>query len=304
MTTFLSLCVGCGGLDLGAIRAGLIPTAAYEIDKAACAAYERVTGHPVQQADVTRLDPSSLPDADWLIAGPPCQDFSVSGRRRKEDGERNLFPQMLEVVRVKRPARFVFENVPGLVATTYLHSLIQTLTGYGYRVEYRVLNAANFGVAQTRERVFLVGRRDGQAWQWPTPTHSQHPDLWGSRQWVGAIDVLADWFPRAAVKPLPKWLISRLPDPVPDNVIYARQLSHTQHRTPTWRPLHHPAFTITSSDGGNDQPAMWNGQPYRLDASAAARLQGLPDVKIPIRIVGNAVPPLLAETLIRAAQGA
>lgn len=101
----LSLFSGCGGLDLGFVRAGGEVVAAHEFDLKACATYERVMGHPIQQSDLTLIDVRTLPDTEGIIGGPPCQPFSLSTSQQQNMGpssSKNLWPQTLGIVRIKR----------------------------------------------------------------------------------------------------------------------------------------------------------------------------------------------------------
>jgi DNA (cytosine-5)-methyltransferase 1 len=92
VTNVVSLFAGAGGMDLGAARAGLNIVAAYELDEAACTTYAKLVGDHIYQADLRKASPHSLTDADGIIAGPPCQTVSVSGKRNYPEDSRNLFP--------------------------------------------------------------------------------------------------------------------------------------------------------------------------------------------------------------------
>jgi len=212
----LSLFSGCGGLDLGFVRAGGEVVAAYEFDAKACAGYERVMGHSIQQADLTSIDVKSLPDTEGIIGGPPCQAFSLSNSQHEDIGpssSKNMWPQTLSIVQAKRPLWFVFENVRHMVysrhSRAYFHELLNILTGYGYRVEYRILNAADYGVPQTRERVFIVGRLDGKAWSWPEETHAEKLQMF-SHRWISWKAALADWRSDAQLADIPPWIKKRV----------------------------------------------------------------------------------------------
>ena len=135
-TTVLELFAGCGGLGLGFERSGgyrLI--GAYDVSEAACRNYGRVLpGHRIEQVDLTALDPHTLPDADMIIGGPPCQAFSEGNADRPgEKSDLNLWPTTLNIVKVKRPARFLFENVRGLVKDhpAYFWSLLNNFQTNG-----------------------------------------------------------------------------------------------------------------------------------------------------------------------------
>lgn len=124
--------------------------------------------------DITHIDATSIPDHDVLFAGFPCQPFSICGNQRGFDDARGtLFFDIARILEAKRPRLFVLENVKMLVGHNRgltLQRMLQMLTDdLGYTVSYRVLNALDFGVPQKRERVFIVGFRDGGEMNWSFP---------------------------------------------------------------------------------------------------------------------------------------
>jgi DNA-cytosine methyltransferase len=300
----LSLFSGCGGLDLGFVRSGGTITAAYEFDAKACAAYERMMGHSIHQVDLSQTAIDELPDSDGIIGGPPCQAFSNSNRARSgdrgPDSSKNLWPATLAIVKAKRPAWFVFENVKGLVfskdSRRYFHYLIDELTSYGYRVEYRILDAADYGVPQNRERVFIVGRRDGQAWQWPEPTHSERRTLFTQR-WVAWDDALREWTKTAVKKPMPNWTFKHFKTDLPADCY----VNTKDNRNSTlYRVGQKPSFTVMTQSARYTRIIV-DRQIYGGDTRAMAILQTLPFVDQPAHTIGNAVPPLLAQAVFSAA---
>lgn len=297
MTTILSLFSGCGGFDLGALRAGHTIIGAYELDPSACVAYEQVTGVPVHQADLTRFHFETLPDAEGWIAGPPCQDFSLSGSRAQEHGERNLFPHTIEAIRVKRPAWVLLENVVGFAQSDYFHVVIGQLVALGYAVEWRILNAADYGVPQTRRRVFIAARCDGLRWCWPQPTHHSRPYMFIPRLWNS-------WSAHAPLlekrRPVPFWITSRM-KAMPESAFFSRQFSNRQQPVVSYRLAEKPAFTLMASDGTcGGIPVIWQGEGYRVTEPFAAAIQTIPNTPaLTMRHIGNAVPPLLAQALLQ-----
>ena len=168
----VSLFSGCGGMDLGfkggfdflEQRYSKLPfeiTWANELNSAACRTYRRNIGAHVREGDIwTMLD--SLPvKADVVIGGFPCQDISVNGKGAGVAGKRSgLYRAMVEVVKQLRPKVFVAENVKGLLMkhqSAALHAVITDFRALGYNVTYNLYHAADYGVPQTRERVFIVG---------------------------------------------------------------------------------------------------------------------------------------------------
>lgn len=294
--SFVEICAGVGGFALGAIRSGLSPIMAYEIDSAACAMYPKVTGcDKVEQADLTQMDLSKLADAHGLVGSPPCQEFSTSGKRIGKSGVRNLWPIAIKAVKVKRPDWFIFENVPGLLYNhpNYLNQILGSFQELGYRTSFQLLNAANYGVPQTRIRLFICGWRNGDGWKWPIQTHYQGASLWGQK-WVGVGTALKDWIPARKTIITP-WLSNRYPQGIPDNCYFGHQQSwaNSVHR---W--LDEPAFTVDASH--SIFKIKINGQAYIVDKAALAILQDLPPCVNHRRLIGNAVPPLLSQAIFSA----
>lgn len=166
--TVASLYSGCGGLDIGFRWAGFRPVWANDIDPVALETYAGVLpGHPAVAGDISTLrSRPGLNDAEIVIGGPPCQGFSVAGRMDPEDPRSRHVWTFLEVVEDVRPRAFVMENVKALAMnrrwTGLLKSLIERAEDLGFEPRLYVLNAADFGVPQARERMFLVGIRCGE----------------------------------------------------------------------------------------------------------------------------------------------
>ena len=161
----LSLFSGIGGFDLALKRQGHTIVGACEIDKYARSIYERhFPGVPVHQ-DATKINPKELPDFDILVAGFPCQAFSIAGKRLGfEESRGTLFYEIARVAREKRPGLLLLENVKGLLShdggRTFAE-ILTTLDELGYDAEWQVLNSKYF-VPQNRERIFIVGHLRGE----------------------------------------------------------------------------------------------------------------------------------------------
>ena len=159
---------GIGGFRTGLTRAGGFQCVGHcEIDKYANASYEAIYEPGKEERyypDATKIDPADLPDFDLLCGGFPCQAFSIAGRRRGFDDTRGtLFFEIARLAQSKRPSYLLLENVPGLLSHDKGRTfsvILATLNDLGYRVEWMVLNSADFRVPQVRKRVFIVGYLD------------------------------------------------------------------------------------------------------------------------------------------------
>ena len=342
MLKALSLYTGMGGLDFGFEAAGFTTVAAVEADPAVAATIRLNRKWEVLQES---LDPrratavcasAAIQDAgriDIVIAGPPCQPFSKAAYWR-EDGASGLddprsktLSAFLRVVALTRPRAFLLENVPGFAAPGHSGGLdrvlkgvarLNSLLGTRYQVRWSKLNAADFGVPQIRERVFLIAADDGREFVFPKPTHISaafrdsdtalpaHTTCW---------DAIGDLAEQEDESLLMRGKWAGLLPSIPEGENY---LWHTDRggglplfgwRTRYWTFLlklakHRPSWTIQSQSGSASGPFHWSNR--RLSATELFRLQTFPtDVRGNAgrtqmqRMVGNAVPSLLAEVLAR-----
>ncbi len=197
----LSLYTGAGGLDLGFEAAGFETAAAVEVDPEAVATLRHNRGWPVLDRDVHTISSRELleaaglaeGEADALIGGPPCQPFSKSGywasgdTLRLDDPRAGTLGAYLRVLRDALPKTFLLENVPGLAYRAKSEGLeliertiheINRDRGVSYSLSIAKLNAAGFGVPQIRERVFVIGARDGKDFVFPEPTRALPATAW------------------------------------------------------------------------------------------------------------------------------
>lgn len=166
----------CGGglMAVGLKTSGFNIVWANDFDKRAVQAYRHNIGGAVH-ADITTIDPEDIPDVDVIAGGPPCQDFSVAGKGAGADGERGkLVFSYLDIIKAKRPKAFIFENVKGLIGKKHratFDALLWEFECMGYRVAWELINSWDYGVAQKRERVFIVGIRGdlGIEYRFPDP---------------------------------------------------------------------------------------------------------------------------------------
>lgn len=168
MIRFFDMFSGIGGFRAGLERAGGFTCVGHcEINKHADKAYR--AAHDVKEKEVfyedaTKIDTNTMPDFDLLCGGFPCQSFSIAGKRKGfEDARGTLFFEIARVARAKRPAYLLLENVPGLLShdggRTFA-AILGTLDELGYHVEWQVLNSKDFGVPQSRKRVYIIGYLD------------------------------------------------------------------------------------------------------------------------------------------------
>lgn len=174
----IDLFAGIGGIRLGFERFGCVNVFTSEWDADARRMYENHFGEQ-PAGDITAINPQDVPDHDLLLAGFPCQPFSIIGRRDGfADTRGTLFFNIEEILRVKRPFAFLLENVKQLRThdggRTFA-TIIQRLRELGYTTHDTVLNALDFGLPQKRERAFIVGFREALPFSFPQPTGACRP---------------------------------------------------------------------------------------------------------------------------------
>lgn len=173
----VSLFSGAGGMDLGFINAGFEIIWANDFFEDAVNSYRKNIGKHMIHGDITKISSDNIPDgADVIIGGFPCQGFSIANTRRNMQDKRNfLYKEMLRVIQDKKPKFFVAENVKGLLSMEdgkVIEMIKSDFESLGYKVEARLLNAAEYGVPQARERVVIIGNRLGiENNPYPKKTH-------------------------------------------------------------------------------------------------------------------------------------
>lgn len=204
----LELFSGCGGLALGMKQAGFNTVKLVEFNKHACASLRENFGTDlVYEGDVRDFDYVDVSDVKIVAGGPPCQPFSLGGKHKGINDERDMFPSAIKAIQKLSPGCFIFENVKGLLRESFSDYFryillrlsypsvvreqntswidhyrflkrIEGSTAPEYHVQYKLLNALEYGVPQSRERVFIVGFKDDIGWDFPSPTHSIDALLW------------------------------------------------------------------------------------------------------------------------------
>ena len=294
----VSLFSGAGGLDLGFVMAGHTIVWANDLYEDAVETYKKNLGDHIVCEDITKVSAGDIPDCDIVIGGFPCQGFSVANWKRHVDDERNtLYKQLIRVITEKKPKFFLAENVKGLTNMEHgevFKLILSDFEKMGYVVKYKVMNAADYGVPQTRQRVIIIGVRNDIDfdYNYPTPTNSKdgkdHP------KWVSVSDAL-----------------SVLPDPDKPNDIpnhtYSKYKLHFNGYL-GHRPLDpdKPAPTVTAR-GDNKGGVVILPHPNglrRMSCRELATVQSFPtdyeffgNNSSVYRQIGNAVPPLLAKAV-------
>ena len=160
----VSLFSGAGGFDLGLISAGHEIIWANDIFEDAADTYEANIQSHVDRRDIRDIPSTEIPSADLIVGGFPCQGFSVANWKRSISDPRNfLYREMVRVISEKSPKYFVAENVKGLASMekgAVLSQIKSDFEAIGYQVQHSVLNAADYGVPQTRQRLFILGVRN------------------------------------------------------------------------------------------------------------------------------------------------
>lgn len=173
--TFIDLFCGIGGFRLALEAVGAKCVFSCDKDRQARLTYE-ANFKEVPAGDITKIEAGSIPDFNILCAGFPCQPFSIAGKQRGfKDTRGTLFFEIMRIVKAKKPEVIFLENVENLVRHddgNTLRVILDTLEGLGYDVHYQVLNAAHYGVAQIRRRIYFVCfRKDLPAeFSFPEPT--------------------------------------------------------------------------------------------------------------------------------------
>ena len=193
----VSLFSGAGGLDLGFIKAGHEVIWANDNFSDAVKTYRRNIGDHIICEDISKIPSDEIPEHDILIGGFPCQGFSVANTTRGDGDERNaLYLELLRILVDKQPKFFLAENVKGILSFMQGKVFEMIITDFekaGYKVKHKVLNAANFGVPQRRERVIILGVRNDVDFnlEHPEPTHGDVSNLFSDKKsWVSIGDAL------------------------------------------------------------------------------------------------------------------
>ena len=296
----ISLFSGAGGLDLGLIQAGHKIIWANDIDKDAVETYKENIGDHIICDDIKNINIEELPDADVVVGGFPCQGFSQANLLRTVDDDRNLLYKFFyNTIKVKQPKFFIAENVKGILSLgkgAVIKQIVADFEDAGYITTVNLVNMADYGVPQTRQRVIIIGQRidlgKEMLFQFPKPTHSK-----------AGID-------------LPKWVsiktaIDHFPDPdgendVVNHVYSAYKVEYRNFTGHRQTDPDKPSPTILARGNGKGGVCAiphYNGK-RRLSIRESASVQTFPEdfhfhgtMNACYRQIGNAVPVKFAELL-------
>lgn len=174
--TMVSLFSGCGGMDLGFKNAGIKILWANDFFPEAVNTYSKNISKNVICGDITKTRSDEIPDnPDIIIGGFPCQGFSIANTNRSMNDQRNfLYKELLRIIEDKKPKFFVAENVKGLLSIEngeVIKMIVSDFENLGYKVDYKLLNTAEYGIPQMRERVIIIGNNIGVDNPFPRITH-------------------------------------------------------------------------------------------------------------------------------------
>jgi DNA (cytosine-5)-methyltransferase 1 len=334
MSNFISMFSGAGGLDLGFEQAGWIRRFASDLDSDAVATLRANTKAQdrasVGQDDIrdlrapdvlARAGDLARGDLDAIVGGPPCQSWSSAGRQMGLADERGqLFRHFIKLANSLDPRFIVMENVRGLLTARGLDGepgsalalLREDLRQEGWQTTVSLLNAADFGVAQRRVRLFVIAHRNGDCPAFPTPTHSKEPTT-GLKTWVSLkqrLSTLGDVSEEEIIRPTPK-LAAELAQIKPGSGVKSPGKAEATRPGGHWGYKQGafiadpslPARTVTASTAQD-----WIIDPVhglrRLCPRECAAIQSFPATwkwegkrASVYRQVGNAVPPKLAKAV-------
>jgi DNA (cytosine-5)-methyltransferase 1 len=299
----ISLFSGCGGSDLAVQGCGFDIVWANDIWDTACKTYrDNIKDAEIKLGDISKFH--NFPKADLLFGCYPCQGYSQGGRRDPGDSSNYLYRHFDRVLRAVLPKAFVVENVNGMAYGENRRLLTNQVHRYrmaGYRVVWKVLDAKDYGVPQTRRRVFIVGIRSdiGVTYEFPTPTHGPG----GNRPYVTQFD---------AIGKMPRWPEGEF-NTEGFHWYYLSRKRRYPWKQPSpcivghWRhvPLHPMSPPLKRIDTDHWRFSR-DGRARRLSYRECAALQGFPEtfvwdrgtVRERFQMIGNAVPPPLFSAVV------
>lgn len=323
----ISLFSGGGGLDIGFEQAGFDVLFATDFNHECCETLKQNRGKTlsphlqVYECDITSMDLTILPqNVDLIIGGPPCQSFSASGRRAggaagQLDKRGNLFLSYCAVVEHVQPKAFLFENVRGILATNKgrdFQNIVNAFSKLGYTIDYRILDAEDYGVPQQRERMFIVGHKLSNDFLFPRPVYG--PDSVDNKPYVSVKEAIQDLKLTTEEREstdISGGKYSELWPLVPPGSNYLHFTAKRGYPNPVFAYRSRfsdflykanpntPVKTLIASPGKYTGPIHWDNR--YLTVREYKRIQGFPDEHMfygdrsaQIRQIGNSVCPKIA----------
>ena len=323
----LSLFSGAGGLDIGFSDVGFDIVNSVEIERKFCDTLELNTGEgkrfchsKVNCIDIRDFSGKGIEPIEFIIGGPPCQTFSAAGRRANgvlgtTDARGVLFREYVRLLKELSPAGFLFENVYGIVGAQNgeaWQEILDSFSEVGYKLFYRIVDAADYGVPQHRERLLIIGLKHG-SFKFPRPTHG--PDSIDKTPFYNAETAIEGVTSRETDESnrlggrYAKLLYS-----IPPGLNYSFFTEEMGHPNPifAWRSKfsdflykadpNYPVRTIKASGGAYTGPLHWENRFFNYEEYK--RLQTIPDdyeisggKQIAVKQIGNSVPPQLARLM-------
>lgn len=325
--TTLSLFSGAGGLDIGFHDIGFDIIECVEIERKFCNTLESNIGEgkyfangKVNCIDIREYHSENLPTIDFIIGGPPCQTFSAAGRRANgvlgtTDARGVLFREYVRLLNELQPKGFLFENVYGIIGAQNgqaWNEILEEFSNVGYKLHFRILDTADYGVPQHRERLIIVGLKEG-TFAFPRPTHGpdspDEADYYTAKQAIASV-VLEDAEKVTGIN----GRYGNLLNDIPPGLNYSFYTEEMGHPRPVfaWRSKfsdflykadpNTPVRTIKAQGGQYTGPFHWDNRAFSV--SECKRLQTFPDTyelagnrTTQIHQIGNSVPPQVARIL-------
>lgn len=301
----LDLFCGAGGFSEGFTNHNFEILAGVDIDEDSISTFKSNHNTEAHREDLSKIKADELLDTididpkniDAIIGGPPCQGFSQAGDRDPDDDRNDLVKNYFDIIDSIDPNFFVMENVRAITYERNSHIIeyiIDRINECGYNYKYDVLNAANFGIPQTRKRIFVIGMKNYDPCL-PNPTHSKN-------QWVGVDDVI---------------------DVPEGQIVSSYGTQETLRGNRNTRDISQPSYTLRATrclidiisndyeppENKENIPSITDARIYRFDESDAARIQSFPDnydftgnLTSQRRQIGNAVPPELSSAIAKKIQ--
>lgn len=308
--TFVDLFCGCGGVSQGFVDCGFEPIAAVDFFHSACETHRRNIDCEVVEGDITQdetkaklyeITASRLNgrELDVLHASPPCQGFSMAGKRLRDDPRNRLYKEAIDIIQELKPRWITMENVVGITSMSdgkVVNEILEDLAEIGYRCKWQILNSADYCTPQIRKRWILIGNRIDKAIGFPNPILKEG-------EYVTIEQAIGDLVDRGEDKAF-NHVFTKHADEMKERLMNVEEGKSLFDKYPeSWRksPWNEPSCTIKENHGAvNIHPRL----PRVITAREMARLQSFGDdfifcgsKKDQLVQIGNAVPCKLARAV-------